>query len=42
MQEMIDKGIQDAVYAKTEDSSLEDLKSFQYFLYRNFSKYYDM
>ena len=39
---MIGKGIQNAVYAKTEDNSLEDLKRFQYFLYRNFSKYYDM
>ena len=39
---MIDKGIQDAVYAKTEGNSLEDLKRFQYFLYRNFSKYNDM
>ena len=38
-QEMIDKGIQDGVSAKTEDNTLQDLKRFQDFLYRNFSKY---
>ena len=38
MQEMIDKGIQE-VHAKTEDNTLQDLKRFQDFLYRNFSKY---
>ena len=44
MQEMIDKGIQDGVYAKAEDKTLQDLKGFQDFLFRNFSKYkkYDM
>ena len=36
---MIDKGIQDGVYTKTEDNTLQDLKRFQDFLYRNFSKY---
>ena len=39
MQEMMGKGIQDGVFAKTEDHILEDLKLFQGFLYRNFSKY---
>ena len=39
VQEMIDKGIQDGVYAKTEDSTLQDLNRFQDFLYRNVSKY---
>ena len=39
MQEMIDRGIQDGVYAKTEDKTLPDLKLFQDLLYRNFSKY---
>ena len=36
---MIDKGIQDGVYTTTEDNTLQDLKRFQDFLYRNFSKY---
>ena len=39
MQEMIDKGTQDRVYAETEDSNIQDLKLFQDFLYRNFSEY---
>ena len=39
MQETIDKGIQEGVYAKAEDSTLQDLKRFQDFFYRNFSKY---
>ena len=39
MQEMIDKKMQEGVYAKTEDNTLQDLKRFQDFLYRNFSKY---
>ena len=39
MQEMIDKGIQEGVYAKREDNTFQDLKQFQDFLYRNFSKY---
>ena len=38
MQEMIDKGIPEGVYAKTEDDTLQDLKRFQELLYRNFSK----
>ena len=37
MQEMIDKGIQDGVYAKTEDDTLQDLKS--EISKRNFSKF---
>ena len=28
MQEMVDKGIQEGVYAKTEDNTLQDLKRF--------------
>ena len=39
MPEMIDKGIQDEVYSKTGDNTLQDLKCFHDFLYRNFSKY---
>ena len=39
MQEMTDKGIQEGVYVKTEDNTLQDVKQFQDFLYRNFSKY---
>ncbi|XP_066924595.1 uncharacterized protein [Clytia hemisphaerica] len=39
IQEMIDKGIQDKVYEPTTDTTLDDLKLFQSFLYRNFSKY---
>ena len=39
MQEMIDKWIPERVYAKTEDNTLQDLKQFQDFLYRNFSKF---
>ena len=39
MQEMIDKGIQEGIYEKTEDNTLQDLKRFQDFLCRNFSKY---
>ena len=36
---MIEKGIQEGVFVKTEDSTLQNLKQFQDFLYRNFSKY---
>ena len=39
MQEMIDKGAQDRIYAETEDNNIQDLKRFQDFLYRNFSEY---
>ena len=39
MQEMIDKGTQDRIYAETEDNNIQDLKRFQDFLYRNFSEY---
>ena len=38
MQEVIDKGIQDGISAKTEDNTLQDLKHFQDFLYGNFNK----
>ena len=36
---MIDKGIQEGVYAKIEDNTLQALMRFQDFLHRNFSKY---
>ena len=36
---MIDEGIQNGVYIATEDRTLEDLKLFHSFLYRNFKKY---
>lgn len=39
MQQMIDKGIPDELYSKTEDNTLQKLKCFQDFLYKNFSKY---
>ena len=39
MQEMIDKGTQDRIYAETEDNNMQDLKRFQDFFYRNFSEY---
>ena len=39
MQEMIDKRIPDGVYAKIEDNTLQNLKHFQDFFYRNFSKF---
>ena len=39
MQEMIEKGIQEGVYVKTGGNTLQDLKRFQDFFYRNFSKY---
>ena len=39
MQEMIDKGTQDRIYAETEDNNIQDLNRFQDFLYRNFSEY---
>ena len=39
MQEMIGKGMQNGDYAKTEDNTLQDLKRFQDFSYKNFSKY---
>ena len=39
MQEMIDKGTQDRIYAETEDNNIQDLKRFQDFLYRNFIEY---
>ena len=39
MQQIINKGIENGVYEKTEDNALQNLKRFQDFLYRNFSKY---
>ena len=39
MQQMIDKEIKDKVYEEATDNTLEDLKLFQSFLYRNLSKY---
>ena len=39
MTEMIDQGIIDGVYEETTDETLDDLKHFQDFLYRNFKKY---
>ena len=36
---MIDEGIENGVYIVTEDKTLEDLKLFCSFLYRNFKKY---
>ena len=39
LQDMIDEGIEKKVYEKSEDNTLTDLKHFQDFLYRNFSKY---
>ena len=39
IQQMINNEIQDGVYAKTEDTTLLDLKHFQDYPYRNFSKY---
>ena len=36
---MVDKGIENAVYIVTEAKTLEDLKLFRSFLYRNFKKY---
>ena len=39
MQHMIDEGIENGVYIVTKDKTLEDLKLFRSFLYRNFKKY---
>ena len=39
LQHMIEGGIQNGVYIVTEDRTLEDLKLFCIFLYRNFKKY---
>ena len=39
MHEMIDKGMQEGVYAKIEDNTLHELKRFQDSFNRNFSKY---
>ena len=36
---MINEGIQNGVYIATKDRTLEDLKLFHSFLYRNFKKY---
>jgi hypothetical protein len=37
MNEMIEKGIQDGTYVDSEDTTIEDLKHFKQFLYRNFA-----
>ena len=39
LQHMIDEGLENGVYIATEDKTLEDLKLFRNFLYRNFKKY---
>ena len=39
LQRMIDEGIENGAYIVTEDKTLEDLKLFHSFLYRNFKKY---
>ena len=39
LQNMINEGITDGVYVETQDETLQDLKRFQDFLYRNFRKY---
>ena len=36
---MIDDGIKKGIYEVTTDSTLQDLKRFQNFLYRNFKDY---
>ena len=36
---MINEGIQNGVYIATKDRTLEDLKLFHSFLYRNLKKY---
>lgn len=36
MNEMIEKGLADGTYAESEDTTIEDLKHFKDFLYRNF------
>ena len=41
MQSMIDEGITNGVYMKTEDDTLGDLRRFKDFLYRNFRNYKD-
>ena len=39
MKEMIDKRIEEGVYAKSEDNILRNLKRFQDFLCRDLNKY---
>ena len=36
MQQMINDGIRDGIYKVTVDNTLDDLKTFKSFLYRNF------
>ena len=36
---MIEKGVKKSTYKKTEDTTLQDLKKFQDFSYRNFDTY---
>ena len=38
MQQMVDTGISDGIYTSASDTILSDLKKFNSFLYRNFSK----
>ena len=39
LEDMIEEGISKATYERTDDTTLQDLKSFQDFLYRNFYNY---
>ena len=39
MNEMIENGLEDGTYVESEDTTLEDLKHFKDFLYRNFKKH---
>ena len=41
MQQMINDRIRDGVYKVTEDNTLDDLKTFKSFLYRNFYGKYE-
>ena len=36
---MINKEIEEGIYERTEDNTLDDLDKFQSFLYRNFKNY---
>ena len=39
LQEMINNGIRNGIYKVTEDKTLDDLKIFKSFLYKNLKKY---
>ena len=41
MQQMINDGIRDGIYKVTADNTLDDLKTFKSFLYRNFYGKYE-